>query len=425
MKRLLQLSLLLNVVLLSIAAWRSTGRTPPPVAPTEQREPAKPALKRTVRPGPNTPAAKMPWNKIESTDPAQYIANLRAIGCPEQTIRDLVLMRVCRQFRDRLLAAEAEVARAWDYTRQRSQESWNESNRQRQELRDEMISTVESLLGENWGSIVNSLMGWPEPGDDPMGALSLEKRRQVRAAEGRYQLAQQVLDSESLQTRGQDDGVVARMRELEKQRRAELAGILSPSELEEYLYRRSAAADYVRENLPAAKSEAEFRAMVKLADEMGMTRPPPSMQIMDPADADSAAARDYNQHKAAFEQRLKELLGEQRVAEQQAAEQARSAQEGQQDREQAEQREMARLTDMAVSVGVPAESAARFMSRLKELEPILKPKFEEMEKNLTCTPEEKKKQMEAAVRAELEKIAVETMGEKGRDVVEKLIESGH
>lgn len=30
------------------------------------------------------------WSQLESTDYRQYIANLRGIGCPEQTIRDIV-----------------------------------------------------------------------------------------------------------------------------------------------------------------------------------------------------------------------------------------------------------------------------------------------------------------------------------------------
>jgi hypothetical protein len=42
---------------------------------------------------------------------------------------------------------------------------------------------------------------------------------------------------------------------------------------------------------------------------------------------------------------------------------------------------------------------------------------------LSGTPEEKKGQMEAAVKAELTRVAVETMGEKGPVVIERMIDS--
>src|SRR5262245_47947756 len=34
------------------------------------------------------------WSSVESSDYKQYIANLRAINCPEETIRDIVLADV-------------------------------------------------------------------------------------------------------------------------------------------------------------------------------------------------------------------------------------------------------------------------------------------------------------------------------------------
>ena len=80
----------------------------------------------------------------------------------------------------------------------------------------------------------------------------------------------QKLEEENLMSRGQDGDIQGRMRQLEKEKWAELARLLSPQELEEYRYRNSAAANYVRQNAPEARSEAEFRAMVRLAEEMEM-----------------------------------------------------------------------------------------------------------------------------------------------------------
>ena len=89
-----------------------------------------------------------------------------------------------------------------------------------------------------------------------------------------------------------------------------------------------------------------------------------------------------------------------------------------------EQRERVQLTEMAASVGIAKADAQRFLDRLKELEPILQPMFDAMEKSLTGTQEEKRKQMDAFAKTELGKIAVEMLGEKRGALVEKMVRSG-
>ena len=76
--------------------------------------------------------------------------------------------------------------------------------------------------------------------------------------------------------------------------------------------------------------------------------------------------------------------------------------------------------DTAKEFGVSAESARRFFTRFEETKKAMEKKFDDMEKSLTGTPEEKQKQMEAAVKAELNKMAIDTMGDNGLKVIEKL-----
>jgi hypothetical protein len=427
MKHLLQISLVVNLVLVMAALWRNVHRAPVSPSPlsSEVRETAGASIKSPTSSNTDARVAKSKWREIDSRDPRQLIANLRAIGCPEKTIRDIVALRVCRQIRERFLAAESDDWRAWDYTRNRTQADIDESNRRQQDLRNEMVATIESLFGDSWESLMTRLVGFPQSSDDFMASLSVDKRRQVRELETRYSRLDGQIQRDSMQSRGNDPEAPSRQRELEKQKQAELAAILSPQELQEYLYHRSAAARYVRENGPEAKSEAEFRTMVDVAAETGMTRPPlwASMPL-DPSDPNNATMQAYNEQKAAFEQRLKEALGDQRIAEQKAADQARVDQEQKQRQEQDLQHQRARVLETTSSLGIPAENANQFVDRLVESQKTLKPKFDELEKSLTGTPEEKKKQMEAAIKAELQKIAVETMGEKGRAVVDKMIQSG-
>ena len=424
MKRLLQISALLNLVLLAAVGWRSNHDAP--VSRTLRLEVLEPTAKsRSWREHlvVSRRQQSTPWNFIESTDPKQLVANLRAIGCPEQTIRDIVVMRVCREHRNRLLALETEAARSWDYTRQQSPDVWREKNEKQSEFRNEMFAQLELLFGQSWASLVSTLRGGPEWGRDPLESFSVEARRRIREVGQKFRR-----ETDDLQQRqwsgelGVDD--MARLRELERQKRAALAGILSPHELEEYLCRQSPAADFVRRILPAAKSEAEYRAMVKLALDMEMSGSVNTPASRNGIELPDGTKQELEQRQAAFDQKLKEVLGEARIAEQQAEDQQRAEAESKRREADDEQRSRDELVQKAAEAGVGAEAANRFMTRIKELEPILKAKFDEVEKNLTGTPEEKQKQMEALIKPDLDKIAIETMGEKGPAVVLKMMKAG-
>lgn len=62
------------------------------------------------------------------------------------------------------------------------------------------------------------------------------------------------------------------------------------------------------------------------------------------------------------------------------------------------------------------------MNHLKALQPTLESRFTELERTLTGTPEERKRQLETAMKAELEQQAVEVLGAQGRELVRRLIE---
>src|SRR5687767_6195122 len=42
------------------------------------------------------------WGSVESDDYREYIANLRAIGCPEETIRDIIIADVNKLYAGRI-----------------------------------------------------------------------------------------------------------------------------------------------------------------------------------------------------------------------------------------------------------------------------------------------------------------------------------
>lgn len=84
--------------------------------------------------------------------------------------------------------------------------------------------------------------------------------------------------------------------------------------------------------------------------------------------------------------------------------------------------ERTRLVEVGASLGISADDAGRFFDRIKQQQSALGQKTEEMQKSLTGSPEEKQKQMRAAIQEELNKIAIETLGDKGPALVQKMVE---
>jgi hypothetical protein len=103
MKTMLRFSLLLNVLLLGglvflISGSRKSGVSPAPTAPTVGMTTPVTADPPTL-PVPKSESAPFRWSQLDSkNDYRQFIANLRAIGCPESTIEDIVGGNVERAF---------------------------------------------------------------------------------------------------------------------------------------------------------------------------------------------------------------------------------------------------------------------------------------------------------------------------------------
>jgi hypothetical protein len=87
----------LNLVLaMAMVRFRHESSESAPRAPVARAMPEPVAISKGVSAGPKTAEAvsavtnRFHWRRIESEDYAQYVANLRGIGCPEKTICDIV-----------------------------------------------------------------------------------------------------------------------------------------------------------------------------------------------------------------------------------------------------------------------------------------------------------------------------------------------
>jgi hypothetical protein len=367
--------------------------------------------------GHDAPKNKMPlrpWDEIESRDYAGLVANLRAVSCPEQTIKDIVVLRVARDFQGRLMSDYFDQSTETRYWRPDPPIREVKFNQSRVHLRAEQDAILLTLFGQSNMQLIAAILGWPER-EERLSYLPPGKRQQFNEIEGNYRKKS---DEIQYGTNGYANSYVdkrqqAELKDLEKEKRAEIERTLTATELEELDMRESNAARYVRDNLPAAKTEAEYRRMVKAVQDSGMACPQDG-QLAD------GTVLDADARKAAIDARLKEALGEQRAAEQKQEEEARQAAAKQEEERRSEEQFHSELVKTATDAGVSETDANRFFARVQQLKPEFEKLSDAMDKDPNLSAEDKKK-MEDTMKSQVEAIGVELMGEKGRDVVKKLM----
>jgi hypothetical protein len=165
------------VVLVSVVAWqahqlrrlqaRAIGATTPVTnspgsSSSSSSAPDDGAAENTpITANNNPPAAATPttltnrphfdWQQVESADYRTYLNNLRAIGCPEQTVRDIVTADVTQAFAARRSGIMAERFRDSEYWKSNPAEAAARANLegQRREVDDAMNGTLRELLGSD------------------------------------------------------------------------------------------------------------------------------------------------------------------------------------------------------------------------------------------------------------------------------------
>jgi len=109
-KPLFTASVLLNIVFLlgALVAWRQ-ARVTAPVNQENERPSVQSVTVAPVGPGESlAPLKTFHWSLVESADDATYVRNLRAIGCPERTVHDIVAAAVGHRFDEKREALEAQ-----------------------------------------------------------------------------------------------------------------------------------------------------------------------------------------------------------------------------------------------------------------------------------------------------------------------------
>jgi hypothetical protein len=105
MKTALAISVCVNLLLAAVLsnALRSRPEVRPEAAPALRTGAVAGASALAASPAPLAKAGSehFHWSQLESTDYRVYVANLRATGCPEQTVRDIIMMDVNHLYSDK------------------------------------------------------------------------------------------------------------------------------------------------------------------------------------------------------------------------------------------------------------------------------------------------------------------------------------
>lgn len=138
----------LNLCLLCALGWAlaDKGRRPTTGAATQAESAEAPPSSGSQ---PTASAAPFAWSKVESSDYSTYIANLRAIGCPEQTIRDIITADIAGVYNERRKAIETMASRPVEASSIRTAPAARV-----QALEAEQAAVLVSLLGQTAGEEV-------------------------------------------------------------------------------------------------------------------------------------------------------------------------------------------------------------------------------------------------------------------------------
>jgi hypothetical protein len=192
------------------------------------------------------------WSQVESPDYRQYIANLRAIGCPELTIREIVKADVNDLFSARRSALTK--TNKYQYWRAGPMNLSKEQAQQLDELSIEQCELLKALGIEPTSADLTAFRyggNYANQRAKELEFLPDDKRKSLEDL--LFQQAQRSLAA------GNDQG---RLAELREQSQSEIRSLLTPDEWYEYGLRTSMPAAGLRSALKELQpTEQEFRTI--------------------------------------------------------------------------------------------------------------------------------------------------------------------
>ena len=250
----------------------------------------------------NTVVKQMTWETVEASSYLDYIDNLRRIGCPEETIRDIILADVNKLYKTK--RREASGQKKFEYWKgsgmfgigvdKENIEATRELNAERYELLKQLgiEPSFESEISQMPNRLEQSVGFLPE--QKQVAVLKEMQGMQTRMAE--------------LSKDGEVD--VEMMQQAQKEMEQSIKGMLSEEEYTNYLLQHSGTAKQMRRQIAGFDpTEDEFLSMFKLKhafDEEYMSA------MFDGADKEER--KQYLAAKQTLNDQIRQALGDERYA---------------------------------------------------------------------------------------------------------------
>jgi hypothetical protein len=258
-----------------------------------------------------TNVARFHWSMVESADYVEYIANLKAINCPWETIKDIIIADVNGLYARRLAALRMRQAdtKYWLASDQRQQEDLTH-RKEADNLQREKRELLRRLLGADFMDALDAVWGVNDYWQAMMDFLPREKRGEVSEIYIHYSDKEQEI---RVKSRGiLDPDILLDMKKVFAERRLQLEKLLTPQELLDFELRFSNSAEYVRLNTPGfSPTEDDYRKVVLARKELD-DRFGPYGGAIDSEDKATKAERDAL--KGQLDQQLRGQFGDEKYA---------------------------------------------------------------------------------------------------------------
>ena len=232
------------------------------------------------------------WSQLESTDYREYIANLRSVGCPENTIKDIILTDVMRLYAQRRgkFYQNGRDFKFWetDDKRHLMEAQLAEREKALASIDKELPAVLRELLGINYERELNKYFVDADEDNQRLAFLSEEKRDQALALRERFEAQRE--------TAALTNADVDTLRKIDEDQDAAFGALLTADEKQQYELSMSPTADRLRTELVGfSPSEDEFKALFnreKAIDEAYAYEDPndPAVQAAKAADQNAAMA---------------------------------------------------------------------------------------------------------------------------------------
>ncbi len=208
-----------------------------------------PSPRSFQNPNPSAARPAFNWKQVESEDYRSFLNNLRQIGCPDQTVRDIVsadLMQSYAPKRAEVLAKRYEGFNYWSATPADSA-ARSEFERKRREIDDEMTWAMKELLGDKFIPPSTAQEWKLAELDQQLSALTPEKRTAVRSILAQYaDTEQQVRNLANGQNLYENTADRLQVLENYDRKRTQLQALLTPEEYQFVEMTTSWTADNLR-----------------------------------------------------------------------------------------------------------------------------------------------------------------------------------